>query len=143
MAVLAAARKRTFGRGDIVFHQGDPGDSLKVLVPRGKGATIGRLLKHHGYRVVFGPPSTGRLVIGCYQVPKGARLATAKRKPKLVASVTVTIRRVARVKVTIKLTALGERLLTHSRTMKLTGKGAFTPSGGPTTTVRRPFGLTR
>jgi CRP-like cAMP-binding protein len=31
-AVLAAARKRTFGRGDIVFHQGDPGDSLQVIM---------------------------------------------------------------------------------------------------------------
>lgn len=30
-AVLAAARKRTFRGGDIVFHQGDPGDSLQLI----------------------------------------------------------------------------------------------------------------
>lgn len=116
---------------------------LKILVPRGKSAKIGQLLKRHGYQVVFGALSTGRLAIGWYQVPKGARLATATRKPKLVASVTVTIRRVAPVKVTIKLTALGKRLLTHSRGMKLTGKGAFTPSGGRTTSVRKTFGVKR
>ena len=30
--VLAAARRRTFGRGEVVFHQGDPGDSLHFVV---------------------------------------------------------------------------------------------------------------
>ena len=30
--IVAGARKRAFRRGDIVFHQGDPGDSLQVVV---------------------------------------------------------------------------------------------------------------
>src|SRR4051812_1777243 len=29
--VLAGARKRTFRRGEVVFHQGDPGESLQVV----------------------------------------------------------------------------------------------------------------
>jgi CRP-like cAMP-binding protein len=29
--VLAVARRRTFGRGEVVFHQGDPGDALHLI----------------------------------------------------------------------------------------------------------------
>src|SRR5262249_37915821 len=35
--VKAIARRRTFGRGEIVFHQGDPADSLHLVV-RGRFA---------------------------------------------------------------------------------------------------------
>ena len=37
-AVLAIAHRRTFGRGEVVFHRGDPGDTLH-LVARGRFAT--------------------------------------------------------------------------------------------------------
>jgi CRP-like cAMP-binding protein len=30
--VLAAARRRTFAKGEVVFHDGDPGDSLHLVV---------------------------------------------------------------------------------------------------------------
>ncbi|HEY6532835.1 MAG TPA: Crp/Fnr family transcriptional regulator [Acidimicrobiales bacterium] len=30
-ALLASARRRRFGRGEVVFHEGDPGDSLHVI----------------------------------------------------------------------------------------------------------------
>src|SRR3954451_376626 len=50
-AVLGAARRRTFGKGEIVFHRGDPGDSLhlvvsgrfavRVMTPLGDVATLG------------------------------------------------------------------------------------------------------
>lgn len=49
--VLAAARRRTFGKGEVVFHRGDPGDSLhlvvhgrfavRVMTPLGDVATLG------------------------------------------------------------------------------------------------------
>lgn len=35
--VLAAARRRTFGRGEVVFHDGDPADALHLIV-RGRFA---------------------------------------------------------------------------------------------------------
>ena len=84
-------------------------------------------------------------MVGWYQVPKGARRSTAKRKPKpkLIATLTTTIRRVAQVRITIKLTAVGKRLVGHSRAVKLTGKGTFTPSGGRATSVRASFRLRR
>jgi CRP-like cAMP-binding protein len=50
-AVLQAARRRTFAKGEIVFHHGDPGDSLhlvvkgrfavRVMTPVGDVATLG------------------------------------------------------------------------------------------------------
>src|SRR3954465_1842968 len=49
--VVAAARRRTFGKGEIVFHGSDPGDSLhlvvrgrfavRVMTPLGDVATLG------------------------------------------------------------------------------------------------------
>ena len=48
--VLAMARRRTFGRGEVVFHEGDPADSLhliakgrfavRVTTPLGETATL-------------------------------------------------------------------------------------------------------
>jgi CRP-like cAMP-binding protein len=50
-AVLEAARRRTFAKGEVVFHHGDPGDSLhlvvkgrfavRVMTPLGDVATLG------------------------------------------------------------------------------------------------------
>src|SRR5690348_14050896 len=50
-AVLQAARRRTFSKGEVVFHDGDPGDSLhlvvkgrfavRVMTPVGDVATLG------------------------------------------------------------------------------------------------------
>jgi CRP-like cAMP-binding protein len=50
-AVLGVARRRTFSKGEIVFHRGDPGDSLhlvvrgrfavRVMTPVGDVATLG------------------------------------------------------------------------------------------------------
>jgi len=38
--VLAMARRRTFSRGEGVFHEGDPADSLRVTTPLGETATL-------------------------------------------------------------------------------------------------------
>jgi CRP/FNR family cyclic AMP-dependent transcriptional regulator len=68
-ALLASARRRRFGRGETVFHEGDPGDSLhlldtgfvavRVTTPAGDVATL-RVLRsgqHFGDLAVL---STGR-----------------------------------------------------------------------------------
>jgi hypothetical protein len=118
---------------------------LKILVPHGKAAKIGQLRLHHGYAVSFAAPSAGRLIVGWYQVPKGARLARAGRKPKpvLMAQLSTTLRRAGRAKLKITLTRAGTRALAHARTLKLTGKGTFTPTGGRATSVRKTFSLRR
>jgi CRP/FNR family transcriptional regulator, cyclic AMP receptor protein len=53
--VLAIARRRTFGRGEVVFHDGDPADSLHLVVSGRFGV---RVSAPHGDRVllaVLGP----------------------------------------------------------------------------------------
>ncbi len=57
-AVLAAARRRTFARNDVLFHEGDPGDTLhliadghvavRVTTPMGDVATL-RVIGPGGY----------------------------------------------------------------------------------------------
>jgi hypothetical protein len=118
---------------------------LKILVPHGKVAKIGQLRVHHGYAVTFTSPSGGRLVVGWYQIPKGARLAKATRKPKpvLIAQLRTILRKAGRAKLKITLTRAGLRALAHARTTKLTGKGTFTPTGGRATSVRKTFTLKR
>jgi CRP-like cAMP-binding protein len=63
--VLASARKRAFRRGDIVYHQGDPGDSVQ-LIERGHFAL--RFVTPSGdvcMARVFGPGDMfGRVALG-------------------------------------------------------------------------------
>jgi CRP-like cAMP-binding protein len=71
--VLAGARKRTFRRGDIVFHAGDPGDSVQV-VARGHFAL--RLVTPPGdvcMTRVFGPGDMfGRVALGTIEAVRDA-----------------------------------------------------------------------
>jgi CRP-like cAMP-binding protein len=64
-AVVAAARRRTFSRGDIVFHEGDPGDSMQVIV---RGHFALRVTTPQGHVFVFrvfGPGDVfGRIALG-------------------------------------------------------------------------------
>ena len=63
--VLADARKRTFRRGEVVYHQGDPGDSiqvierghfaLRVVTPRGDVC----MMRLYGPGDVFGRVAVG------------------------------------------------------------------------------------
>jgi CRP/FNR family cyclic AMP-dependent transcriptional regulator len=45
-ALLKAAVRRRFGRGEIVFHEGDPGESLHVVT---KGVFVARSSSTHGH----------------------------------------------------------------------------------------------
>jgi hypothetical protein len=115
-----------------------------VLTPKGKLARISALLRHGGYTFKFNAPSAGKLVIQWYQVPKGAHLAR-KRKPRpvLVASVTISVSKAGTIKVKVKLTGKGRRLLKHAKKLKLTAKDSFKPSGSSATTMRKAFILRR
>jgi hypothetical protein len=115
-----------------------------ALSPHGSGAAIGSLL-HGGYSFTFTAPSAGRLVIGWYQIPKGAHLARRKRAPKpvLVASVKVKISAAGKVKVRLKLTAAGRKLLARARRQTLTSLASFTPADEAAVTARRNFTVKR
>lgn len=110
-------------------------DALAALrSPSGKAAKIPALLKS-GYRFTFKAPSAGKLQMTWYFLPKGARLA--KAKPVALARVTRTVTRPGSTRVTIKLSAAGKKKLKRSRSVKITAKATFTPSG------QRPVSATR
>jgi hypothetical protein len=113
-----------------------------ILGAHGKNASIKSLLKHGSYSVSFAAPSAGSLVISWYEVPKGAKLAKSK-KPVLVASGHMTFESAGSATVKIKLTGKGRALLKHSKRLKLTAKGSFTPSGAASTSATRSFSIKR
>ncbi len=113
-----------------------------ILGAHGKNASIKSLLKHGSYSVSFAAPSAGSLVISWYEVPKGAKLAKSK-KPVLVASGHMTFQSAGRATVKIKLTGKGRALLKHSKRLKLTAKGSFTPSGAASTSATKSFSVKR
>jgi hypothetical protein len=83
----------------------------------------------------------GSLVIDWYQVPAGAKLAKAKRKPVLVASGRATFSAAGTETVKLKLTTAGKNLLKHASRLKLTAKATFTPSGKTAISTTKTFSL--
>jgi hypothetical protein len=116
---------------------------LKSIAPHGKGARIAALLKKKGYSFSFAALVGGSAQISWYFVPKGAHLSKAKPKPVLVASGRKSFAKAGGAKMTIKLTSKGRKLLKHAKRLKLTGKGAFSVSGGGKVSARKTFTLKR
>ncbi|HEX5780922.1 MAG TPA: Crp/Fnr family transcriptional regulator [Solirubrobacteraceae bacterium] len=75
--VLAGARRRTFRRGDVVFHAGDPGDSVQVIA---RGHFALRLVTPRGdvcMTRVFGPGDMfGRLALGTIEAVREATVVS-------------------------------------------------------------------
>ena len=64
-----------------------------------------------------------------------------KTMPVVVAKLSVVFHTAGKAKVTLKLTPAGKRLLKHSKRLKLTAKGTFTPTGGVPTTKKNAITL--
>jgi hypothetical protein len=103
--------------------------SLGKAFPAAKAATLLGLLKTGTWSFSFDAPMAGKLLVSWYQVPKGAHLS-AKAEPVLVATNSETFIGSGTKKVTIHLTRKGKQLLEHVRSLKLTAKASFTPTGG-------------
>jgi CRP-like cAMP-binding protein len=75
--VLAGARRRTFRRGDVVFHAGDPGDSVQVIA---HGHFALRLVTPRGdvcMTRVFGPGDMfGRVALGTIEAVRDATVVS-------------------------------------------------------------------
>jgi hypothetical protein len=112
-----------------------------LLVPHGKRAKIGALLKRRGYVISFVSLIAGRLSIAWYLVPKGARVGAAK--PVLAAVGKISTAAGGTSKLTVKLTARGRRLLARLTPVKLTAKGVLAVSGRPSLVATRRFTLKR
>ena len=65
----------------------------------------------------------------------------SKPKPILVATVTVSFTSASKKTVKLRLTSVGRSLLKAHRSIKLTAKGVFTPSGGRPVTWLKTFVL--
>jgi hypothetical protein len=118
---------------------------LGQIVPHGKGAKIAALLKQHGYLSPAEALIAGSVVIDWYYLANGAHLARGKvkAKPVLVAAGRATFLRGGTLKITIKLTPNGTRLLKRSRRVMLTVRGTFTQTGEPAVVATKKFTLTR
>jgi hypothetical protein len=114
------------------------------LIPSGKAAKIGALLKAGGLTMPFTALEAGTLVVSWYEVPPGAKLARkTKAKPILVASGQMTFSAAGTGKLKLRLTAAGKRLLKHAKRLKLTATGMFMPNGGAVVSVTKGFVLRR
>jgi hypothetical protein len=114
------------------------------LTPSGKAAKIAALLKSGAFAVVFKALEAGSAVIDWYEVPPGAKLAKkAKPKPVLVAAGHLTFAAAGTKTIKIKLTVAGKGLLKHTKQLKLTALGTFTPTGKSPSNATRTFVLKR
>ena len=113
------------------------------ITPHGKAAKIGALLNKHAYALSFTALSAGTVAIDWYYLPKGAHLASAKPKPVLIAAGKAKFSQAGTVKIKIKLTAHGRRLLKHSKRLTLTARGTFTPTAEHAVVATRKFKLRR
>ncbi len=115
-----------------------------ALTPAGTTARVASLLARGGYTVTLRALSAGTAVIDWYQAPPGGRLARKKRaRPVLVASGQTRFSAAGTSKVKVRLTRAGRRLIKKDDAVKLTARGAFTPSGGKRVTAIEEFVLKR
>jgi hypothetical protein len=102
---------------------------LKGLVPSGKSARIGALLKHGALSQTVQAPEAGSLSVQWFALPPGAHSAK-KTKPILVASGHMVFASAANGTIRVKLTAAGKRVFKTAQRLKLTVKESFDPVGG-------------
>jgi plastocyanin len=113
---------------------------LGQLVPSGKAAKIRALLRSGGFALVFTAPEAGLIVIDWYDVPPGAKLARkAQPRSLLVAAGKLSFAAKGTARMKLKLTVVGTHLLRHSKQLKVTAKGTFTPRGSSPITATRAF----
>jgi hypothetical protein len=102
------------------------------------------LLKRNGYARAIRGLEAGTVGIAWYRAPRGATLASkSTHKPLLIAAGRATFSEAASATVKVRLTSAGRRLLKHTKKLRLTARGAFTPVAQPPVVVLRQFALRR
>jgi hypothetical protein len=115
---------------------------LRELVPSGKAATIGSLLKNGGYPSSLRAPSAGRMVVSWYHV-RGGIHAGGMRKSVLVATARANFLTASTRTLRLRLTREGEQLLIGAKRLRLTARFTFTTTGVRAVTASRTFTLER
>ena len=110
----------------------------RQLVPSGKAAKIGALLRAGGLTMSFTALEAGTLSVQWYELPSGAKVAKkVKAKPVLVASGQASFAGAGTSKIKVRLTAAGKKLLKDAKRVKLEAKGVFVPTAGAVVTANR------
>lgn len=116
----------------------------RQLVPAGKAATIGALLKSGGLSLPFQALEAGTATVQWYAAPSGAKPAkSSKAKSVLVASGKQVFAAAGTSQVRIRLTAQGRKLLRRARRLRLEVRGGFVATGGGVVSVTKGFVLGR
>jgi hypothetical protein len=89
----------------------------RLLRPSGKAGRVAQLLRHGGYSFSYAAACAGRLVISWY------------RGRALVGTVSAAFKKGGPARIKIALVPSGRKLLSRSKRLTLTAKGAFTPNG--------------
>jgi hypothetical protein len=115
------------------------------LLPGGKAARIGALLKSGLFKQRFKALEAGTEVVKWYYLPPGAKLAKASKRPQplLVASGSIVFRSAGSAEMKIRLSSLGRALLKRSKRLRLTAVSTFTTAGEPAVTASASFQLAR
>jgi hypothetical protein len=114
------------------------------LIPSGKAAKIGALLKAGGLTMPFKALEAGTFTVGWYEVPAGAKMAKhITAKPVLVASGQMTFTGAGTGKIKVRLTAEGQKLLKHAKRFRLTAKGMFNTHTKEAVATTKTFTLLR
>jgi hypothetical protein len=108
-----------------------PAAPIKLRVTYPRAISIAVLLRHDGYRWTVKAPRPGRVVVAWY------------RGGKLLALGDDRFKKAGRVSVRIRLTATGRRLLRHVRSLRLTMRTTYTPTGGTAVSASRSLALRR
>jgi hypothetical protein len=108
---------------------------------KGARIRIATLRKRGRYSYGFTALTAGTLAIDWYYLPPGAHLAAAK--PVLLAAGKVSFASAGTRLITLRLSALGRRLLRHRKSIRLTARGSFTPRGKRAISAGKSFRLMR
>jgi hypothetical protein len=112
------------------------------LGTKGRRIKLAAVRKRHSYVYAFTALTPGTLTIAWYYQPPGARIPHAT--PVLFANGTTSFPAAGTRKLTVRLTRAGRKLLRHRhRSIALTVRGSFTPSGKRAVTASRNFSLAR
>lgn len=114
------------------------------LIPSGKTAKIGALLKAGGLAMPFKAREAGTLSVQWYELPTGAKLGRdSTAKTVLVAAGKLVFSGAGTGLVRLRLTSVGKRVLKQARRVELAVKRQFAPSGAVAVTSTNTIALRR
>jgi hypothetical protein len=104
---------------------------------------IAKVLHNDGYSFIFTAPSAGHISISCNRVPISAHLMASRLKTVMIAAAGMRFANNGSVKIKMKLTRGGRRLLAAAQQLNVIAKATFTPPGRPGITALTTLTLRR